>query len=259
MAALAQLFGVAEEMVLTVFGVFTRVAAIAFLLPGMGERTVPVRLRLGIALSLTLILAPILRPLVPETPGDLPGLVRLVAAEALAGTIIGLGLRVMIFALQIAGTAAASLMSIQHMFGSGVAPDPEPTIATMLALGGIVLAMNAGLHVALIGNLAGLYGPLPFGQWPAGSEVAEWSVARMAEAFAFGITLAFPFVAISTAYNIALGALSRAMPQLMVVLIGVPVLVGLGMITLWLSIPEIFTVWEARLARLFANPLGGVF
>ncbi len=258
MDPLAEIFRTAEAYVLTVAGVFARVAAVAFLLPGIGERGISIRLRLGAALALSLLLAPIMAPLLPLQPKDAPGLVHMIAAEAVAGLVIGLGFRLLVHALQIAGTAAAYHLSISHVFGSPVDTAPEPTIATFLAMGGVVLALQAGLHFEIVAALARLYEVLPFGVFPNPGALAELSVARVAEVFALGIALAFPFIAISFAYNLALGAISRAMPQLLVVLIGVPLLIGLGLLTLWAALPAIFARWLEALGALFADPIGGL-
>ena len=258
MEALAGIFTATEAVLITAAGVFTRIAAAAFLIPGMGERGVPVRVRLGLALALTLLLWPMVRPLVPETPAGPAGLAQLLAAEALAGLLIGLAFRMLVFVLQIAGMTAAFHISISHMFGSGVAPTPEPTIATFLALGGVVLAMKLGLHVSVVAALAGLYEVLPFGRFPLAGDAAEWSVARVGEAFALGLSLAFPFITVSFAYNLALGALSRAMPQLLVALVGAPLLIGLGLVTLYLVLPAIFDRWASWAGNIFLAPLGGL-
>ncbi len=257
MEPLAEILAAAERSVFTAAGIFARVGAVVFLLPGLGERGVPLRVRLGAALAITLLLAPLIAPLVPETPQHPAGLLRVVAAEALAGLAIGLGFRLLVFMLQIAGTTAAMHLSLSHIFGSPVGADAEPTMATFLALGGIVIAMGLGLHVEAVAALAGLYDVLPFGRLPDPAALAELSVARMAETFATGVALAFPFIAVSFAYNLALGALSRAMPQLLVALIGVPLLVGLGLVTLWLALPAIFARWGEAAARLLADPLAG--
>lgn len=258
MEALSEIFAATEAMVITALGVFARIGAAAFLVPGIGERAVPVRVRLGAALAIALILAPMIRPLVAETPAGIAELAGLIAAEAASGLVIGLAFRLLIIALQTAGAVAAQHMSLSHMFGTGVAPEPEPTIATLLGLGGIVLALAAGLHVALIAALAQLYDVLPFGRAPKATDLAEWATENMAGTFAMGVALAFPFVAISFLYNLALGALSRAMPQLLVALVGVPLLVGLGLVTLYLSLPQIFDTWGGKLSRILALPLGGL-
>ncbi|MEM1343066.1 MAG: flagellar biosynthetic protein FliR [Pseudomonadota bacterium] len=257
MAPLASLFQASDAVVLTVAGVFTRIAAATFFVPGIGERVLSLRLRLGAALALTALLWPLVRPLVPDTPSTVPGLAVLLIAEAFAGLLIGFGFRMLVFALQIAGITAAYHLSITHVFGTGVAPEPEPTIATMLTMGGIVLAMQAGLHIELLAALARLYDVLPFGRFPNPGDAGAWSLARTAEVFGIGLSLAFPFIAVSFAYNLALGALNRAMPQLLVALVGAPLLIGLGLVTLALVLPDLFARWGDLLARIFADPLGG--
>lgn len=258
MGALAPLFEMAGLVAFVAVGVFARVGAALFLVPGLGERAVPVRVRLGAAFALALILAPMVAPLAGRAPETAAGLARVVLAEAAAGLVIGLAFRLLVIALQTAGAIAAQNISVAQMFGAGVAPEPEPTIAMLLGMGGIVLALEAGLHVHLVAALAGLYGPLPFGEVPLAGALAEWSVARVSEVFGFGLSLALPFIAIAFAYNLALGALNRAMPQLLVALVGAPLLIGLGMLTLHLALPEIFARWGAALANVFADPLGGI-
>jgi len=258
MDALAPLFAVAGAWLHVGAGVFLRTGAALFLVPGLGERSMPVRVRLACALALTVLVAPVIAPAAgtaPDTPGGL-GLVLL--AEAVAGLVLGLAFRFLVLTLQLAGAIAAQHLSISQMFGAGVAPEPEPTIATLLGLGGIVLLLLAGLHVRLVAALAGLYAVLPFGVMPAGGDLADWATSQGAAMFALALSLALPFVAVSFAYNLALGALSRAMPQLLVALVGAPLLIGLGLGVLWVALPEIFARWAASAGAVLADPLGGL-
>lgn len=258
MGPLTDLFTQAGALVYVAVGVFARVGAALFLVPGFGERAVPARVRLGGALALTVLLVPMVAPVAPPEPANVSGLARLVLAEVMVGLIIGLAFRLLVIALQTAGSVAAQNISIAQMFGAGVAPEPEPTIATLLAMGGIVLAMIAGLHVRLVAALAELYRVFPFGLLPSPGDAAEWGVGRVAETFGLGVSLALPFIAIAFAYNLALGALSRAMPQLLVSLVGAPLLIMLGFGVLWIALPEIFAHWSAVLDRVLADPLGGL-
>lgn len=255
---LAALFTGAADLVLVAMGVFARVGAAAFLVPGLGERSLSIRTRLFAALGITLILAPMISQFTPEAPRTPVALLSLLLAEAASGLVIGLAFRFLVYALQIAGMIAAQHLSVAQMFGAGVAPEPEPTIATLLAFGGIVLALMAGLHIHLVASLAGLYEVLPFGRFPIGSDLADWSVARFSQTFSLGVTLAAPFVAVGFAYNLALGALNRAMPQLLVALVGVPGLVWVGMVVLALVLPALMDAWTNHLNRVMTDPLGGV-
>jgi flagellar biosynthetic protein FliR len=248
----------AGALVFVAMGVFTRVGAALFLVPGFGERAVPVRFRLAAALVLAALLAPLVAPAAGPAPEKVSALATLLVAEAISGLIIGLAFRLLVMALQTAGAVAAQNLSISQMFGAGVAPEPEPTIATLLAMGGVVLMLIAGLHVHLVAALAGLYRVFPFGVVPVAGEAADWTVARVAEAFDLGVSLALPFIAIAFAYNLALGALSRAMPQLLVALVGAPLLIGLGLGVLYIVLPELFAHWGGVLDRVLADPLGGL-
>jgi len=261
MGALTDLFNLAGDWIgdwiHVAIGVFVRTGAALFLVPGLGERAVPTRVRLAAALALTALVAPVVASAAgpaPETPG---GLGLMVLAEVAAGLVIGLAFRLLVLALQFAGSIGAQHLSISQMFRAGVAPEPEPTIATLLGMGGIVLLLLAGLHVRLVAALAGLYAVLPFGEMPGGGDLAGWMVAGGARVFALALSLALPFVGVGFAYNLALGALSRAMPQLLVALVGAPLLIGLGICVLWLALPEIFARWGAAAGAVLADPLGG--
>jgi flagellar biosynthetic protein FliR len=247
----------AEALVLVHAGVFARVAAAVAVLPGIGEQAVPARVKLGVALGITLLLAPMAAEVAGPPPATPAALAGVLAAEAAAGLVIGLAFRFMVVALQIAGAIAAQNVGIAQLFG-GLAPEAEPTIATLLGLGGIVLAMALGLHVALVAALAELYTLLPFGRPLSGADLSAWGVAEVAGAFALGLSLALPFVVAGFLYNLALGAMSRAMPQLLVALVGAPFLVALGLVVLWLGIPELMARWRDAAEPVFATPLGGL-
>lgn len=257
-AALAAIFQSSAEGVWVAMGIFTRIGAVVFLLPGLGERAVSIRVRLMAALGIALLLSPMVAPLVPERPRTPTDLFLVLAAEALTGLLIGFAFRLLVFALQTAGFVAAQSVSVAQMFGAGVAPEPEPTIATLLAYGGIVLMMMAGLHIHLIVALVQLYDLFPYGQFPVGADVAQWGIEQSSRAFALGVGLAAPFVAIGFAYNIALGALNRAMPQLLVALVGVPFLVWIGMVVLFHVMPSLYDSWQQPMRDILADPIGGL-
>ncbi len=257
-AALTAIFAQANELVFVAMGVFTRIGAAAFLVPGLGERSLSVRVRLGGALAIAVLLAPMLKPMIPLAPGTPSALAVMLASEATIGVIIGLAFRFLVYALQIAGMVAAQHLSVAQMFGTGVAPEPEPTIATLLGMGGITLALMSGLHVHLVATLAGMYQVFPFGQFPSGADLADWATSRMSGTFAIGVTLAAPFVAIGFAYNLALGALNRAMPQLLVALVGVPALVWVGLVILALVLPTLMETWMGYLGQIYEDPLARI-
>jgi flagellar biosynthetic protein FliR len=55
------LLSIAQVWLATFFGVFLRVGACFFVLPGLGEQMIPMRVRLGAALAMSLLLTPMLQ------------------------------------------------------------------------------------------------------------------------------------------------------------------------------------------------------
>lgn len=236
--------------------VFLRVAPMIALFPGFGETTVPVRVKLGLALALTAIVTPAVAPgLLPALPRE-AGLLRLILVETGLGAVLGIGLRLFVLALQTAGTIAAQATSLSQILGTvGVAP--MPAMGQLLLTGALALAMALGLHLRLAEMAVTSYRWLPPGQIPAAAEVAQWGIARIAHAMGFAFTLAAPFVIASMLYNLTLGIINRAMPQLMVVFVGAPAITAAGLVLLMLLAPAMLGLWAGALGGFLADPLGG--
>ncbi|MCU0906162.1 MAG: flagellar biosynthetic protein FliR [Rhodobacteraceae bacterium] len=234
--------------------VFLRVAAMVALVPAFGEQSVPPRMRLAAALALATVIAPAAVPGVQRAlAGTDPWSVG--AGEIAAGFILGLSLRLMVHALQIAGTIAAQAASLSQLFG-GTAIDPLPTIGHILTLGGLAIAAASGLHVELALALIATYDVFPAGARIDAGDAAFWSIERTSGAIALAFSLALPFVIAATLYNLALGVLNRAMPQFMATFIGVPALTWAVLALMALSMPFILGLWADALFRLLAA--GGV-
>lgn len=246
---LAQLLGVAEGLVLQLALVFVRVGAAVSLLPAVGEQAVPQRIKLGIALALTAIVAPAVTP--PQGTGF-----GAMAIEAAAGLVLGGGLRLMILGLQTAGTVAAQSISLAQMF-SGAGPEPQPIVANLFTLAAMVLFVGMGGLARAVELLVLSYDLMPPGQVPDAAALAQWGLGRVTQVFALGFTLAAPFVLAALLYNLALGVMNRAMPQLMVSMIGAPALTLGGLVLLALASPVLLAVWRTAMEHALAAPFGG--
>ncbi|MDP2062225.1 MAG: flagellar biosynthetic protein FliR [Phaeovulum sp.] len=252
-AALAELLAFSTQSLLAGFIVFLRVGAAMALLPAFGETAIPARVRLVVALAFTLVVLPAVRASIAplHAAGSLPG--QVLATEVLAGLALGAILRISVLALQIAGTIAAQATSLAQLFGGG-AGEPQPAIGHLMTWGGLALAVSLGLHVTLAGALIGSYDAMPAGQFPGAESIRQWGVGGVAHGFALAFTLAAPFVLAGLVYNVALGAINRAMPQLMVAFVGAPALTAGGLLLLVLCIPAGLALWHNDLSALVANP-----
>lgn len=232
-------------------------AAMAFL-PAFGERAVPLRVKLVLTLALTSLVFPTLLAGAPPElvrPADwvLAG-----AAEVISGLFLGFTFRLMVFSLQVAGTIAAQSTSLAQVFGGGVTPDPQPALGNIFLMAGLALAALSGLHVHLTEAFLLSFLLLPVGTFPSANIISAWAIADVSRMFVVGFTLSAPFVAAAMLYNLALGAINRAMPQLMVAFVGAPALTLGGLALAALSIPFLLTHWWQLFEISIFAPFGAV-
>lgn len=233
------------DSIFGVFTVFCRIAAALALMPGFGERSVPMRIKLGASLVLTAALWPIAAQYIGLMPLTIPGMVLKVGAEIAAGFLIGLWVRMLILALQMTGAIMGQQLSLSALFAGPTAPDPETSFSTLLTLSGITLLLVSGLHIEIFIAIARTYDVLPWGILPDPELAATSIVERGTLAIRLGLQLSLPFVIASFIYNFCLGAMNRAMPQLLVSLVGAPALVGGGLFFLMLALPLMLRTWRS--------------
>lgn len=249
--ALTQLAVMLQGWVLAGFVVLARVGAVFALLPGFGERVVPVRVKLILALAMTGLIAPAVLPAfpAPAAPGPM-----LLLRETAVGLALGAGLRLLVLALQVAGTIAAQATSLAQFFG-GAGVDPQPAMSQVLVMGGLALLMVSGFPLLVAEFLVLTYVLLPPDAWPDSAAMAHWGLAQVARGFGLAFVLAAPFVIGGALYNLALGAINRAMPQLMVAFIGAPALTLGGLAMLLLAAPVMLSAWQGAVMGWLADPL----
>lgn len=250
-AQLSQLSGLAEGFIWQAALVFMRVGAAVALFPAIGEQMVPQRVKLVAALAMTAIVA----PAVAGVAMPQQGLLLPMAGEAVAGLVLGFSLRLLILGLQTAGTIAAQSTSLAQMF-AGTGPEPQPIVANLLVLAGLAVFVAMGGLERAVALLILSYDLMPPGQLPDPAAVSEWGLARIGTVFALAFSLAAPFVLAALLYNLALGAINRAMPQLMVSFVGAPALTLGGLALLALTAPVLLAVWREAMDAALALPMG---
>lgn len=255
MTALMAVLEITQDLLWLHFLVFLRISPIIALFPGFGENSVPVRIKLGLALAMTAIVTSAVAPDLIPAPGTDQQLANIILAETGVGLLLGIGIRLFVLALQTAGSIAAQSTSLAQVLGSA-SITPIPAMGHILVTGAVALAMILDLHVRLAEMAVLSYRAFPLGAGLAAPDVAQWGIGRVAHAFGFAFTLAAPFVIASMLYNLTLGIINRAMPQLMVVFVGAPAITAAGLGLLMLLAPVMLALWVEALNGFMANPIG---
>lgn len=253
---LQPLIPVSQAALWTGFVVFMRISGVMAVLPAFGDQPVPMRVRLVLAIMFTFVVAPSVGSTISPMPGDVLRSAAVFVPEAIVGLFFGLFLRFFILALQIAGSIAAQSTSLSQIFGGSTGVDPQPAIGHVLVVSGTALAALSGLHVQAAAYMIHSYTMVPFGAGLQPELVSRVGVAEVSRAFGLGFTLAAPFLIASLIYNVVLGVINRAMPQLMVSFVGAPAITAGGLLLLLLTAPIILSVWMLAFESFMYAPFG---
>ena len=228
--------------------VFARIGTMVMLLPGFGELTMPVRVRLTVALVLAAVLLPLHRNAYTLDLGSFGPVLALLGEEMFIGAVLGLTARLTISALQVAGYVVA------QQLGLGFVTAIDPTqgqqsviVANFLTLLGITLVFATDMHHLVIAALNDSYSLFHPGEVPLLGDVAALTTRTVGSAFRIGIQLSAPFIVFGLLFNIGLGVLSRLMPQMQVFFVGLPLSILLGFLILLLVIGAMMAVFLGSL------------
>jgi flagellar biosynthetic protein FliR len=231
--------------------VFARIGAMVMLLPGFGETNIPVRVRLGIALMLTLILLPLHRTAYHVDLNAMAPLLVMMVHEIIIGVVLGATARITLAALQVAGSVIA------QQLGLGFVTSVDPTqgqqgalLGNFLTLLGLTLLFATDMHHLIIAALNDSYTIFAPGQLLPSGDVASLATRAFTTAFKIGIQLSAPFIVFGLVFNLGLGILARLMPQMQVYFVGVPLSILGGFL--------ILAVILATMMGTFLEYFGGV-
>jgi flagellar biosynthetic protein FliR len=232
------------------FLVFARIGSAAMLLPGIGESYVAARFRLCFALAMSMALMPLLQPHLPPAPQGAIPLGLLLGGEIIIGLFLGTLVRILLLALEMAGM----MIALQIGFASVLSQDPATAqqgsvIGNFLLSLGVVLIFATGMHAPMLRAVVDSYGVFPAGGAPPAGDMAITVAKTVGQGFTLAVEFSTPFVLLGLLFNLALGLLSRLMPQLQVFFVGLPVQILAGFVLLAAGLAFAMTWFLGRLGN----------
>lgn len=205
------------------------------LLPGISSMRTPATVRLWLALGLSVALAPILLAskvhVAALKENDAAFLV--LAGECAVGVLLGLMVRIVFTAAQMAGAMIAQVSGYNHSFsGDDGHGEPSSQLGLFLSAAVVTLLLVLDFHHLAIAALVDSYSVLAFGKALDLSIAIEALPRTVSDAFRLALAISLPFVAASLLINFAFGLLNRMAPQLPVFFISASFLIAA---TIWLA------------------------
>lgn len=230
---------------------FARLGTMAMLFPGIGERSLPVRVRLVTALLLTAIMFPLHREAYRADLSGFGPVVTLLVGEIMIGFVLGMAARLAVSALQVAGAIVA------QQLGLGFVTAVDPTqgqqgviVGGFLSLLGVAMVFATDLHHVAIAGLDHSYRVFAPGVLPVSGDALALVVRAVEGAFRIGVQLSAPFLLFGLVFNVGLGLLARLMPQLQVFFLGIPLSILAGF--------AIMLALIGAMMNVYLDHLGGV-
>jgi flagellar biosynthetic protein FliR len=234
--------------------VLCRCGAAVMLMPGLGEIELPATVRVGMTVSLVLLVLPSVGLVQP--PGVWP-MATMVGSELLCGGVLGWLARCVVLALPMAGQIISFMLGLTSV----VVPDPalgqSSVLMRLFSLSATVLVMGTGLWALPVAALAGSYTLVPAGHLLSVSDSLTAAVNGVSTAFGLALRLAAPFVIASVVWQASLGMISRLIPQLQIYFAAMPGQILGGLALLALLATGMAEIW-VETARDTFNTLPGL-
>jgi flagellar biosynthesis protein FliR len=202
---------------------FARLGSAMMLFPVFGESFVNSRARLLLALSMSVMLAPLLERYLPPLPANTGTLAVLLLGEITIGVFIGLVARILLNALHVAGMIFSfqSGLSMATQFDTTQASQGS-ILGNFMTLSGMMLIFSMDLHHIMLRGVVDSYSILPSNEFPPIEQMSEYMSTLVSYIFRVGVQIAAPSIVVGLLLYLAAGLLSRLMPNMQVFFVITP-------------------------------------
>lgn len=230
----------------------TRVLGVIAAAPIYSHTAIPNQVKLGLGITLTLIIVPTLSPLPQFEIFSFQGLLILVQ-QLIIGLAIGFSMRLVFSAVEMAGQLIG--MSMGLGFASFFDPQSQgqsTAVNQFLVLLAMLIFLSLDGHLMIVSAIANSFISMPIAV--GGGGINPLKIAMWGETiFSTGLLLALPAVTALLITNMALGILTRTAPQLNLFGIGFPVTLSIGFVVLALSLPGMLRPIENFIEQGLSN------
>lgn len=234
---------------------FVRIGSCFMVAPAFGAETVPARVRIVLAGSVTLLVAPLLPAPPAVAPFSAAGCV-ITVQQVLVGVALGFCLRILFDSVTLGGQMLANSMGLSMAFnldplhGSDASTPALGQLYTLLVTL-TFLALNG--HLTLIEALVQSFNTLPVGTDGLGVAGLQTVVGWGSQLFAGALAIALPGVTALLIVNLAFGVMSRAAPAFNLFAVGLPVSLVFGLVIVTVGLPAVQATFMQLLERTFAS------
>ncbi|MEJ2199959.1 MAG: flagellar biosynthetic protein FliR [Desulfuromonadaceae bacterium] len=220
-----------------------RMAAMFGTMPIFGSGMASARVRLGVILTLSLVIFPVVRPLLPSIELSLTALAILIASEGILGLLVGFTAQLIFASVELGGTIIGYMMG----FAAANVYDPQSqrqvsVISQYQNVISILIFLSLDVHHLFIRAILHSYELLPPGGIDLGGEGIPFLLTLASNMFSLGVQFSAPILAVLLLSGLVLGILSRVFPQLNVFMLSFPLNIAVGFLVIGLTLSLMVTL-----------------
>ncbi len=231
---------------------FFRIAGLFAIAPLFSQRGIPTHLKIMLALTLALVISPIISLKDFVVPNSMLDVVSLAVREMLVGVMVGFVFYSLFIAVQMAGAFIGFQMGFAIV--NVIDPITSQQISIMaqfkFIMAMLIFFLLDGHHMMLEAIVAS-YKLVPLGEavfrFSLHNEIAKLIIGI----FVIAIKLAAPVMATLILTDVGLGVISRTVPQMNIFIVGFPLKIALGLFFTGAALPIFGMVF--RRALLMVN------
>lgn len=234
--------------------VLFRISALMLSAPFFGNAAVPSRVKIGLSLVIALVVYPILPWSTVNIPVNAVAFVLIVMRELLIGVAIGYASRAVFAGIEMAG----QLISFQMGLALATTFDPnsghQSTVVAMFYYwSALMIFLGMNVHHWLLQAVVESYRLIGVGEATFNANILQIMVRFLGDIFKIAIQVSAPVTVVLFFTNALMAILGRAMPQMHIFLVGLPLTLGIGMAIMAVSFPAVVAFVPSLYERLYED------
>ncbi|MBT5242595.1 MAG: flagellar biosynthetic protein FliR [Rhodospirillaceae bacterium] len=224
--------------------VFARLSVVFLLMPGVSAAYVPTRVRLMLAMLVTLLSLPLVQGYLPPEPDTTAELVKLLFFEVFTGAFIGTVVQMVMAALNLAGLIISRSNGLMNAF----VQDPVSNAQSAVVIGFlnimvVVLIFSTGLHGFMIMAIVDSYSMIAPNEPVLLGDMLNMVASVLNDSFSVGVRIASPFLVYALVFQVTMGIMARLSPQMNIFFVALPIQLMLGFTLLTVALPAMMLVF----------------
>ncbi len=217
--------------------ILIRVSPVLFMMPLFNTRNLPTLLKIGLALTVSLVVWPVVRMETSVSFFDPLSFGFVLVGELMIGFILGLSVKLLFAGVQMAG----ELLGFQMGLAMAQIIDPQSGVnASLLSqfydIAALLVFLSVDGHHWFFRALTQCFHLLPLGDLMLREGLYQHILTLSGKMFVIAFKMVAPVMAILIFIQIALAIVARTVPQINLLVSSFPLTIGLGLVFLGLSL-----------------------